>query len=45
MAPDGVTTGSVVDDIVAIRDKWHTKHHPMFRDLSEGQLDLRVLGV
>ena len=47
MAPDGSKSGvgTVVDDVVAIRDRWHTKHHPMFRDLSEGKLDLRVLGV
>lgn len=47
MPPEGATTptGAIVDDIVAIRDRWHTKHHPMFTDLSQGKLDLRVLGV
>ena len=47
MAPDGATpaTSSVIDDVVAIRDRWHTKHHPMFRELADGSLDLRVLGT
>ena len=47
MAPEGTArgTGSIVDDIVAIRDRWHTKRHPMFTDLADGKLDLRVLGV
>ena len=47
MAPEGTASvsGSITDDIVAIRSKWHTKHHPMFTDLSKGELDLRVLGV
>ena len=31
--------------ITAIRDKWHTKQHPMFRALAKGELDLRVLGI
>lgn len=31
--------------ITAIRDKWHTKQHPMFKALAKGELDLRVLGI
>ena len=40
-----VGLGSIVDEIISVRDRWHTKHHPMFRDLADGKLDLRVLGV
>ena len=47
MAPEGAQqySGTVVDDVVAIRSRWHTKHHPMFTELAAGRLDLRVLGV
>lgn len=46
MAPEGIAaSGNIVDDIVAIRSRWHTKHHPMFKDLADGKLDLRALGV
>ena len=45
MAPEGAAEIGVADRIVAIRDKWHTKQHPMFRALAEGELNLRVLGV
>lgn len=46
MAPEGAAgLSNVTDRIVAIRDKWHTKHHPMFRALAAGELNLRVLGV
>ncbi len=31
--------------IPAIRDKRHTKQHPMFKALAKGELDLRVLGI
>ena len=34
-----------VDDILAIRERWHTKQHPFFRALGEGKLPLRVLGI
>ena len=44
--PDTATAnGKIVDDIVAIRNRWHTKHHPMYTELGAGRLDLRVLGV
>ncbi len=45
MAQEGAANGSIIDDVVAIRSRWHTKHHPMFTDLRAGTLDLRVLGV
>lgn len=35
----------IVDDVLAIRDRWHTKHHPFFGALTEGKLPLRALGV
>lgn len=31
--------------IISIRDKWHTKNHPLFRVLATGKLDLRILGI
>lgn len=45
MTREAVAAGSIIDDVVAIRSRWHTKHHPMFADLAAGKLDLRVLGV
>ena len=45
MSPEGIAAGSIIDDVVAIRNCWHTKHHPMFTELAAGTLDLRVLGV
>ena len=45
MSPEGIAAGSIIDDVVAIRSRWHTKHHPMFTELAAGTLDLRVLGV
>jgi pyrroloquinoline quinone (PQQ) biosynthesis protein C len=38
-------TTSIVDEIVAIRERWHTKRHPFFQALAEGKLPLRALGV
>jgi pyrroloquinoline quinone (PQQ) biosynthesis protein C len=37
--------GSVVDQIVAIREEWHTKKHPFFQAMTDGSLDLRALGI
>jgi pyrroloquinoline-quinone synthase len=34
----------VTDRILAIRDRWHTKHHPFFRIFGEGQLPLKAMG-
>jgi pyrroloquinoline quinone (PQQ) biosynthesis protein C len=35
----------VVSDILAIRERWHTKRHPFFGALAEGALPLRALGI
>jgi pyrroloquinoline quinone (PQQ) biosynthesis protein C len=40
-----MTTTSIVDEIVAIRERWHTKRHPFFQALADGKLPLRALGV
>ena len=47
MVPDSLsTTGqTVIDRIIAVRDKWHTKKHPLFSTLADGDLDIRVLGI
>ncbi|HUB95682.1 MAG TPA: iron-containing redox enzyme family protein [Stellaceae bacterium] len=46
MAPDTkfAPSMSVVDKIVAIRDRWHTKYHPFFKVFADGKLPLRALG-
>ena len=31
--------------IVAIRDKWHTKNHPFFREFGRGKLPMRAMGL
>ena len=36
---------SIANDIIAIRDKWHTKNHPFFQKMLDGSLDLYPLGV
>jgi pyrroloquinoline quinone (PQQ) biosynthesis protein C len=38
-------TSGAVRDILAIRERWHTKHHPFFGALGEGKLPLRALGI
>ena len=38
-------SAAVVDDIRAIRERWHTKNHPFFGALAEGKLPLRGLGT
>jgi pyrroloquinoline quinone (PQQ) biosynthesis protein C len=35
----------VVDDILAVRERWHTKNHPFFRAFAEGKLPLSAMGV
>ena len=35
---------SVTDEIVAIRNRWHTKNHPFFRAFGEGKLPLKSMG-
>jgi len=39
-----VNPASVADEIVAIRERWHTKNHPFFRAFGEGKLPLKSLG-
>jgi pyrroloquinoline quinone (PQQ) biosynthesis protein C len=34
----------IADRVVAVRDRWHTKHHPFFRAFGEGKLPLRAMG-
>jgi pyrroloquinoline quinone (PQQ) biosynthesis protein C len=36
---------AVVKKIVAIREKWHTKKHPFFQEMTKGRLPLRALGM
>jgi len=36
---------AVIDDVLAIRERWHTKNHPFFQAFAEGKLPLRALGV
>jgi len=31
--------------IISIRDKWHTKNHPLFKELAKGKLKLKILGI
>jgi pyrroloquinoline quinone (PQQ) biosynthesis protein C len=38
-------TEGVADQIVAIREKWHTKRHPFFQAFGEGKLPLRAMGI
>jgi pyrroloquinoline-quinone synthase len=35
----------VIDQIFAIRERWHTKRHPFFQAFAEGKLPLRAMGV
>jgi pyrroloquinoline quinone (PQQ) biosynthesis protein C len=36
---------AIVDDVIAIRERWHTKRHPFFQAFAEGKLPLRAMGV
>jgi pyrroloquinoline quinone (PQQ) biosynthesis protein C len=36
---------AIVDDVLAIRERWHTKRHPFFGALAEGKLPLRAMGI
>ena len=36
---------AIIDDVLAIRERWHTKRHPLFQALAEGKLPLRLLGT
>ena len=47
MAPDdsNPSNGPIAKQIIAIRDRWHTKNHPFFQAMTDGSLDLRALGI
>ncbi|MEE2745451.1 MAG: iron-containing redox enzyme family protein [Pseudomonadota bacterium] len=47
MAPDSTSSikSGIGERIIEVRDKWHTKNHPLFKMLGNGQLDIKVLGV
>ena len=47
MVPDGFnpSNGSIAKQIIAIRDRWHTKNHPFFQAMTDGSLDLQALGI
>ena len=47
MAPDASNPGNgvIAKQIIAIRDRWHTKNHPFFQAMTDGSLDLRALGI
>ena len=36
---------ATIDDILAIRERWHTKNHPFFHAFAQGKLPLRAMGV
>jgi pyrroloquinoline quinone (PQQ) biosynthesis protein C len=36
---------TIVDDVLAIRERWHTKRHPFFLAFADGKLPLRALGI
>ena len=38
------SSASIMERVTAIRDLWHTKRHPFFREFSEGLLPLKALG-
>jgi pyrroloquinoline quinone (PQQ) biosynthesis protein C len=38
-------TSDIVDEIRAIRERWHTKNHPFFAAFGEGKLPLHAMGV
>ena len=41
----GIQNEWIGEKIVSIRDKWHTKNHPLFQELAKGELDLKILGI
>ena len=36
---------ALADDILAIRERWHTKRHPFFGAFAEGKLPLKAMGT
>jgi pyrroloquinoline quinone (PQQ) biosynthesis protein C len=41
---DTLSSSSITDRIIAVRERWHTKQHPFFGAFGEGKLPLRALG-
>lgn len=39
------TLKPVAQKIIAIRDRWHTKNHPFFRQFANGRLPMRAMGL
>jgi pyrroloquinoline quinone (PQQ) biosynthesis protein C len=39
-----VNPSTVGSEIIAIRDRWHTKNHPFFRAFGEGKLPIKSMG-
>jgi pyrroloquinoline quinone (PQQ) biosynthesis protein C len=35
----------IIDEVMTIRERWHTKNHPFFQAFAEGKLPLRAMGV
>ena len=44
VASKATSSAPIVERVNAIRDRWHTKRHPFFREFSEGRLPLKALG-
>ena len=44
VASKAASSALIVERVNAIRDRWHTKRHPFFREFSEGRLALKALG-
>ncbi len=41
---NSAASAPITKQIIAIRDRWHTKRHPFFATFAEGKLPLRALG-
>lgn len=35
----------IVEEVIALRERWHTKRHPLFQDMAQGKAPLRALGL
>src|SRR6202158_6420761 len=44
VASKATSSAPIGERVNAIRDRWHTKLHPFFREFSEGRLPLKALG-
>ena len=45
MPLEGKETSKIVEDVIAVRERWHNKKHPFFAQLTQGKLPLRAMGV